>query len=561
MPKIIDVLSNRRNLMIVLFAAFLFLRLFVSSDSVLLSADHLKFMEAAKNFPSHSLYNNELYLLHPPLYPYAIYFFTIIFQDDYFAAVFISIISAVITFFILYHLFMMLTKTFTLTFFVLVFFTLSDSFILASRVALRESLLVMLIFSSLYFYIKGVKSDDRKSILFASVIGSILAITSDHVIFLIPALALSYVFFNRQKVDIVRLKFPNLGYIILPLLLISMLYGSWIFIKFYQYSNSEYYVNGYEGMPIITQDIGLMQVISPQNFDDYSGTSITPGILSNVKRILFNFGYMFNLQPFSVPQGLNFSTMEYLLFPKHIAYMLVIYFPLALIALYGFIYILKELIHTKQIYNNANLYMLGLFFIFVFPVTQKFASPRYILTAYILLFYLISFGFFILLEQRWKISLRSKIIPVVSILLLLLVPIYAYSNSNLVIFNKKIIGGQDTADFVNANIPEDAGIMAQPGYVVKLIYLTSNRVLGLHHDPERLPYLVNLYDVDYIVTGRFYTEVRGLSKNSVEYVSNNPDKFELIATINENYTEFYTEEDLASKDELYVYKIKRDNLQ
>src|SRR3989338_10060016 len=157
-----------RNIIMLLFIVFLFLRLFVSQSSVLLTADALKFFEAAKHFPNHTLYNNQLYLLHPPFYPYAIYFFTQLLQDDYNAAVFISIISAIITFFVLYNLFMMLTGNFNLTYLILVFFSLSVGFINVSNAPFREPLVVMLTASSIYYYIKGIKFSNVNSIIFAT---------------------------------------------------------------------------------------------------------------------------------------------------------------------------------------------------------------------------------------------------------------------------------------------------------------------------------------------------------------------------------------------------------
>jgi hypothetical protein len=281
--------------------------------------------------------------------------------------------------------------------------------------------------SSIYFYIKGVKFDDKKSVIYATVIGSILAITSDHVIFLFPALILSHVFFNSKHIDFKKFNFPGLMYLILPLLFVLMFYGTWTFIKFYQYSSAEYYPNGYEGTPINTQDLGLPQLISPQNFEDYEGTYIKPGIMSAVKRLGFNFGYMFNTEPFSIPRGLNFTTMEYLLFPRHIAYMFVIYLPLAIIALFSVLSIILDFIRTKQIYNNANLYVILLFLIFVIPVTQKFSSPRYTFASFIFLYYLIGYGFVLLFQKKWKLQL-GKIIPIIVVLLLLLVRLTSMSS-------------------------------------------------------------------------------------------------------------------------------------
>jgi len=115
---------------------------------------------------------------------------------------------------------------------------------------------------------------------------------------------------------------------------------------------------------------------------------------------------------------------------------------------------------------------------------------------------------------------------------------------------------QNTCNFINDNLPKNVGIMAQPGYTVKINYLTENRLIGLHQNPEKLSTLIDYFDVSYIVVGRFYTyDAYHLSKDSVEYVMNNPQDFELITTIQENYNEFYVEEDPAGTDEVYIYRV------
>tara|TARA_Y100000310_G_C20703195_1_gene832029 strand:+ start:3719 stop:5389 length:1671 start_codon:yes stop_codon:yes gene_type:complete len=548
---------NKRNLIIAaLFVVFLFLRLFVDSSSVLLAADHLKYLETSKNFPYHKLYNDQLYLFHPPFYPYTIHLFTLIFQEDTIAAVLLSLISAIVTFFVLYKFFMMLTN-FNITFFVLVFYTLSVAFINSATAILRESFVVMLILLSIYYYVKGIKFNEKKPLIIATIIGSFLALASDHVVFLFPAFILSYIFFNSKKINLKKLNFPNLKYIAIPIIILFIFYSSWNAVKFYQYSTNEYYTNGVEGTPLSTHDLGLMQLISPHYFEDFSGPYISPGLLSFPKKLAFQFGYMFNIEPFSIPLGLNFSTMSYLLFPRHVAYMFLIYLPLALIALFGFFTIIKDFIKTRRIYNNVNLYMMGLFFIFLIPITQQFVSPRYIYTSYIFLFYFISFGIYALFMKKESLQNYSKLLVIV-ILLFLLIPFWFIYNGNFVLFNKNAFGAHNTADFINNNLDKGDAIMAQPGYSVQLNYLTEQRTLGLYPKPEKLPYLIDYYNASYIVFGKRYTyDVAHFSIDTVEYVKSNPDKFELIASVQEDYSDFYVEEDLASADEVYIYKIKK----
>ena len=430
---------TKRNLIILLFAVFLFSRLFVSNSSVLLGADSLKFIETSKRFPYYTLYNDELFLLHPPLYSYTIRFFSLFFQD-YVAAIFVSLISSIATFFVLYNFLMLLTKNFNIVFFTMVFYTLSATFITASVAILRESYAALLILLALYCYVKGIKFDNKKSIVAATIFGSLLAITSFHVVFIFPTFALSYIIFNRERLNLKGLKLPNLKYIILPSLIILTVYGSWLGIKAFQYLSHEYYPIGIEGTPIRVGNFGIFELFSPQFFESFSDArSIASGIVPTIKKFAFNIGYMLNMEPFSIPEGLNFTTMEYLLFPRHIIYMALIYVPLALLAIFGLYLIIKDFIRTKKIYNNVNLYMVSLFLIFIFPITQKFVSPRHIHMSYIFLYFMMGYGLATLLKKIRIPQIRSIIFPLIAILLLLLIPFWYYNHPYVVLFNKKVV--------------------------------------------------------------------------------------------------------------------------
>ena len=553
-------LFTKTSILIILFAAFLFLRLFTSVPYILLS-DDLKFMEAAKNFPYHTLYNGQLYLLHPPLFPYAIHFFTLIFGIDYIAGIFISILSAAIAFFVLYRLFMLLTNSFNITFFILLFYTLSEQFIRLSRLIFKDSMQLMLIFLSLYYFVRAVKFNEKKSVILASLFAGLLAITTDFVIFIFPAFILSYFIFSNKEINIKKFELPDLKYIALPFLFALIVYGAWTGIKYYQYSNNEYYPNGYLGTPLSTQDLGLMQAINSRSFDEYKyiaaehAADAREGISEFIKRLSKNVGYMLNMEPFSLPRGLNTATAGTLLFPRHIVYALLIYLPLAFAAFLGFFLTIKKFFKTRQIHNNIELYMLGLFIIFLSPVTQQFTDPRHSLPSYIFLFYFIGYGINHIFHKRQE--LFSKAIFVIAVLLLLLIPFWHYSNNNFIFFNKTIIGPKNTGDFINDNLPKDAGMMVQAGYTAQLLYLTDNRILGLYPIPEKLLSVIDYYNISYVIFGKYYTfGPLDLSKNSAEFVMNNPGKFQHVATIEEEYPdEFYLNLIPNIKDEIYIYKV------
>ena len=548
---------TKKFLVIALFAVFLFLRLFTDSSYTVVGGDYVKYLLMAKNFPYHTTMNNQMAANHGPFFPYAIYFFTLVFQEDHIAAFFISLLSAAITFFILYNLFMMLTNNFYVTFTVLLLFTLSVEFISTFETGLKESFVVMLIISSIFYYIKGVKFNNKKSIIVASIFGGLTAITADQVIFLFPIFILAYLFFNYEKINLRTFSFPGLKYAIIPIIVTFLFYASWTGIKVYQYSTNEYYPNsGVDGDPVSTEDFGLMELLNPRYFDD-TDPALPAAFSFRIRDYAFGLGYMFNTVPFGIPRGLNFSNFERLLYPSHVVYMILIYLPLALVALFVFISILKDLVKRKHIYNNVPLFVLLIFLIFLFPLTQQKTSLRYFYTSFIFLYFFIGSGLFILFkkckidEKFSKLRVRSMAVVIITIMFLLLTSYWYYQNDNLALFSKKYTLYSNTAEFINNNIGKDQGIMVQAGYNYNLQYSTNRRIVGIPPEHENLLTLIDYYNVNYIVYGDFITDYYHYTEDSIEYIEDHPEKFELISSIKEEDNP----ELKVHSDELYIYKI------
>ena len=73
----------------------------------------------------------------------------------------------------------------------------------------------------------------------------------------------------------------------------------------------------------------------------------------------------------------------------------------------------------------------------------------------------------------------------------------------------------------------------------KINHLTDNKLVGSYPDPAKLDYMIEYYNVSYYIFGYYYTYGKSRYKlETVEYVKNNPDKFKLIATIQEDYSQF-----------------------
>ena len=547
----------KRNLLLAaLFLVFLFLRLFTDTSLILLGSDNLKYLYASETFPLHKMYNDQLYLLHPPMFPYAIHFLNSFIDKDYMAAIAVSLISSIATFFLLYKFFMMITGNFPVTYFVLVFYTLSVAFVSAARAALKESFIVMLIIATLYFYVAGLKYERKRYFLLSALSGAILGFAADHVIFVLPALVVSYLIFNRWGINLRLLKFKAIKYAVFPILVTFISYSGWLLIKFLEYSGAIYFPNGVEGTPVSTESLTLLKVITPTQFEDFNAPFVATGALSLVKRLIFHFGYMFNMEPFSIPRGINLSTANFLFYPYHLIYMVMIYLPLSLVALYGFVKAFASIIKGRKIQNNFNLYITILFFIFLVPLTKPFASPRFIYTSYIFLFYFLSYGLYLLFSRKKSRISPNKVILLTAVILLLIIPYWYYKNPYPVYSIRAHIASEKTGDFINQNLEKDAMIIAQPGYGVKVMYLTKRKTIGLHPDPDKFIEHINFYDADYVVFGKKYTlDFYHYSLDTINYIENNPSKFKLIADISEDYSQFYVEGDPARNDRVYIYKI------
>jgi len=554
-----DEKKYRMLLLIALFLVFLTLRLFVREEFLLLSGDYMKFIETADNFPNHTLYNNQLYVLHPPLYPYVIYFMKLITGSYVYGSILVSLVTAAALFWILYFFLMYLSNNFVLSYFTLVFFTLSNNMINAGYSPLRESLVMALLIGAIFSYLIGIREKKRRHLVYAAILGGISALTSDHGIFLIPAFAITYLIFNKEKPLLFKFKFPNLGWAIMPALVVLIFFGMWLGIKAHAYSSNPYYPYypiGASAVPIDVSNYNLFNLIQPQSFPTWDSSlpkAVFEGPIQSLKRYASQLGYMFNMEPFSLPRGLNLTTREYLLKPYHVAYIFLIYLPLFLIAVFGFFTLLKNALSEKKIHQNLSLYIFLLFLLFIFPILSRFTGPRYYYTAYLFFFYFIAYGI-VSLSNYFSDQKTKKIMLSFGFLLLLVILFWMFNNTFL--FNVHIEPmGPNTADYINKNIPKDKAIMLQPGYIAVLNHLVDNRILGLHAFSEDLDSTADHFNIDYFIFSRYFTkDAHHFSQEAAEYIQTHPEKYRLVATINEDYTDFFVQGDKARTDEVYIYE-------
>ena len=148
---------------------------------------------------------------------------------------------------------------------------------------------------------------------------------------------------------------------------------------------------------------------------------------------------------------------------------------------------------------------------------------------------------------------NNNIMMVAATILVLVTMVWWYSSHPyFVFFTKPTYSANNTADFINKYIKEEDGIMAQAGYTEVLAYQIKNRILGLPPKSENLLYLIDYYNISYVLYGSFYTSERYFyAKESINFITSHPEKFTLTVIINEDYGNLRR----SSKENIYIYEV------
>ncbi len=533
--------KNKNILVIVIFFVFIFLRLFSDSQYYFIqSSDAARYLTLANNFPKHTLDNNQLHLTHPPLYSYTIHFMNFLFED-HIAGILVSLISAIISFFLVYRLTILINNNPLILYVTLILFSLSQIYINISKHVLKESFAVMLTLASIYYYLKFFKEGKNKNIVYSTFFSFLTGLTTDHAILLIPSLIIIYFIF-RNKTKIWKAS--------IPLTALVLSYSFWIAIRLYTYVSYDYYPAALDGTIVNINKVGIKQLLSSQYFDE-AEIFIPFGLSFDPLHYLYPLLYMLNLIILPWPSGLRFSTIATLLSTNYLVQLL-IYSILSIGGIYS-LYRIIGVITKKNIKRNGMLLCLILFFIFIFPLTQKFTSTRYTITAIIFLYILISFGLFELAKalkvlRLYKISIIGLILS-----LILYLPSYYSNNNHFILSQEKIVEAKNTAEFIN-QLPKD-GVMAQIGYTQELNYLTNKRVMALPVNPNYM-FLIDIYNISYVIYGEFYMKPISeankkdvINYDTIKYIREHSNQFKLLKVIEETYP---TTDRI---DHIYVYEV------
>lgn len=243
-------LKKEQFLLLVLFLIFMSFRLFSETPYLFVAGDQGKYLGLAKNFPGNELYNKEILLDQRPLYSYGIHFLSFLFED-HIAGIIISLISAAVTFFIIYKLVMLVMDDVYIALGVLILFSLSTIFIWLATNVLKESFSTMLILATVYNYIKFLKYNNIHNMIYSAIFGVLSGLASDHAIFLIPSMIVIYFFFMGDTKLLIAA---------IPLILVILVYSSWMGVRMYTYMSHDFYPAGWDGTVVNTEKWGSRQL-------------------------------------------------------------------------------------------------------------------------------------------------------------------------------------------------------------------------------------------------------------------------------------------------------------
>jgi len=533
--------KKEHALLIAIFIVFVFLRLFSHSHYFFVSGDQGKYLGAAENFPDNVLFNKQLLLSQRPLYSYLIHFMGLFFED-HIAGMVISLLSAAVTFIIVYKLSIFISGNKQIAFFALILFSISSIFIGMSSNVFKESLSTMLILATIYNYIKFLKLNSFPDMVYSSIFGILSGFASDYSLFLIPSLIVIYCFFKGKT---------RLWVAAIPLLIVILAYSSWLGVRMITYMSHDYFPAAWDGTVVRTEEWGLRQLISDHYFPEME-KYVPFGISLDPLHYVYPVLYMADLVIAPWPDGLRFSTIG-TLFSKEFVLQLLIYLLLFIFAFYSVCSMTFRVIRKKSWHDSVLLTLL-LFLIFLVPLHQKIVSTRYTLTSIIFLFILISYGLYEIMRRFRLESAHRNLISLIIVLLLVYLPFY-YLNSPYFIFSKeKIVQGHKAAEFLN-QLPKD-GVMAQIGYTPELAYLSSKRVIALAINPEDMMKIVDMFGINYFVYGESYyipysksaDGSRIINYDAIKYLAEHPEQFRLIKVIEETYP-------WGETDHFYVYEL------
>ncbi|MDP8214301.1 MAG: glycosyltransferase family 39 protein [Candidatus Euphemobacter frigidus] len=511
-------------LLLITFILFLLVRIFVPSPYYFISLDEAKYLTLARSFPRHTLFNNQLYLVHPPLFPYLIRAFSLT-LPDHIAGMTVSLVFAAITFAAMVKLFRLFEKDRYWIVIALFVLAISPLHIPTSRVVYKDSMFFGLFAVSLYLFIKGILRPSSRYLYGAGLAGAACCLTSDLALSLIPVFAVAYLVFRRPGV--------RLRAVLVSGLFMLIAYGGWLLVRIIVYKHNIFYPAGVDGTIEYVRSFTFRQLFTPRYFP-------ATATMFNFSVDLSEFRINANVYPLAPLVNLPIFCST------------VFYGFIAATALYSIIHGIKK----RLIRDNAAFFFSLLLIIFTLPVVLH-PEPRFLFPILLPMSFLFAHGvaragaFFPHPNRALKVIARGLIL-----VLAVATTIYLVHARHCIFSLEKEVEVSRTAQLLR-DLPGD-GVMAQVGYPPELVYLTGKRVLALPITPMVLNDFIRRYGIRYLLYGQRYLAPIATNNPSliwcyhtIRHIRSNPKEYPLLRVIDEVYRSG------APPDRIFIHGVRQ----
>ena len=528
-----------RFLVALVFLIFLIPRIFVSSPVYFVGLDEAKYLALAKSFPAHALFNDQFYVVHPPLFPAAIRLFSFV-LPDHVSGILVSLLSALAAFALTAGIFRLFGKDWRWVAVALLPLAVSPLHIPTSRVIYKDSLFFALFLASLCCYLRGLAGGPRAAYPLAAAAAALCALTSDLAAYLSLAFLLAWFLLPRARG---RGRGP-----LLPPLALLLVQSAWIGVRWRIFSQNEFYPAGVDGLIERVGGSSVRSLLAPR----YLPQTVR---LFDFRLDLARLGLHNNVYPL---EGLaDFPSALYVVFyifcalsalailcsPRRIVGATFLSrseprracgsdIPVAIRAGSG-----QEC--PSHIEENVTSRRSGLFFSFLLVVYSLpgllHPEPRFLMPVLLPLGYLFAAGMERLAGKRMRVAAPVLIVP-----LLIASISWLDGHRPFALAVRKEVESARTAAYLET-LPE-GGIMAQVGYPPELAYLTGRRVIALPLEPADLDRFIARYGIRYLVYGqRYWAPVDPRFARSVwcwetiQHIRAHPEKYPLLRIVGEDY--------------------------
>ena len=499
---------------------FAVLRLFSADTYYLLAGDQCTFLELARTFPKHQLYNHELYLIHPPMFGYSIGLLNFV-LPLLISGLAATLLFAVINFFAIRNLALAEELPRTAVFVGLIYLAISRPAVAYDSHVARVSILVCGSTLAILAFLRFVREPNRKTLVPVLAANVFCLLTSDQALLLLPCEAL--LFWARSSRRDWKLTSVLAASSVAALLV-------WPAVRFVEYRSRPDVPAGIDGTIEVTKDVPLSGVIQP---------NLLP--LTNAHRSLST---QTEISASKLKPAIAADFATDLMAPPVLAIPLIV--------------LLLAAAFVRPERRMRAVQWLGLSLLCLIPVAL--GMNEWYGMAYITPFALVLMeGAAAVLAWVGSKTRISEAAVTLSLGALCLAgsamwwgagpretPSYRPHGGSHFLLNRPTITRGSVISRVFESAPRDTGIMSPVLLTPEIVYLTDKRVVSLPFDPALLDRYIAEYRIRYLLTSSQFLKRYNKPEEDLyfsaaisRYIVEHPERYQLVRSVQENYAAFY----------------------